>query len=110
MAILRVKQTWKKQREPKARAGTERVDSLSPEERANVIAALKVLRVRFGTWQAVADALKVTHKSVENAVSSKQKPSAGLAIRTARAAGVPVDDVLSGAFPKPGACPMCGRS
>ena len=29
--------------------------------------------------------------------------------REARLADVPIDDVLSGNFPKPGSCPMCGR-
>ena len=36
--------------------------------------------------------------------------SADMAFRVARAAGVPIDDVLGGKFPPPGTCPHCGHA
>lgn len=105
MAILKEKEV---RRKPRATRTVELVNDLTPEERTNVLAALQVLRVRFVDWVGVAKALGISHKVVQIAARNK-KPSAGLAIRIARLAGVPVDDVLSGAFPKPGSCPMCGR-
>lgn len=35
------------------------------------------------------------------------RPSAGLAVRAARLAKVPIDDVIDGRFPKAGCCPYC---
>lgn len=106
MRILKEKEVRRRERAPRDH---ELVNELGATERANVIAALNVMHIRLGTWQAVAKAMSVTPRVVENAVARKRKPSAGLAIRVARLAGVSVDDVLSGAFPKPGSCPMCGR-
>jgi len=33
-----------------------------------------------------------------------------MAYELSKIAGVPIDDILQGRFPKPGACPHCGRS
>ena len=42
-------------------------------------------------------------------MSKNGRPGAALALYAARLLSVPVEDVLNGAFPKPGACPLCGR-
>ena len=106
MTILRARQVWKRPRKPRAR---ETLDRLTPEEAANVAVVVKVLCVRLGTTTNVAKAMQTNPKTIQRAVSGKKQPSAGMAIKAAKLAGVPVDDVLSGEFPKPGSCPMCGR-
>jgi hypothetical protein len=70
---------------------------------------MRALRVRMGTWVAVGHAMGVSGKTIRNAMWHKQRPGTKFAVRIARLAGVPIGDVLSGAFPKPGACLMCGR-
>jgi hypothetical protein len=96
---------WKRER--KSRDG---IEQLTPEERACIAVALRVLKVRHGSWKPVSKLLGVSVSLLQRAVGKGGRPSAGLAIRVARAAGVPVDDVLTGAFPVLGSCPMCGRS
>jgi hypothetical protein len=106
MAVLRERTVWKK---PRAARAVECIDHLSPEQEANVRAAMNVLRVRFGNWHAVGKAMRVNRQKVARVMRGHGRVTAGLAVRAAMLAGVPVDDVLSGAFPKPGSCPMCGR-
>jgi hypothetical protein len=103
MAILTERQGWSRKRK-RARASLD----LSAAEQANVKAALRALRKHLGGWAPVASALACTHKTVEHSVGAQGRPSGAMAIRVARAAGVTVEDVLTGAFPKHGACPRCG--
>lgn len=77
---------------------------LTGEEMAHVRAALKFMRLRCGGWALLAKALRLNSKSLQ-----KMRPGARMAVRLARAAGVPVDAVLTGRFPPPGACPHCGN-
>jgi len=69
-------------------------------------AALRFLRTRLGGGAKLGAAIKLGRKTVDK-VSLGRRPGAGLAIRAARLAGVPIEDVLSGAWPKAGACPRC---
>jgi len=82
---------------------------LTPKEQDNARVAIHALRRRYGTWQAVALAMGVGLKTVKNALGPTRRPTAGLVLRVARAAGVPVEDVLAGKYPRPGACPLCGH-
>lgn len=109
MTVLRVKQTWKREKPAKKPGAARPIEQLTPDEQTNVRKALRVLRTRYRTLLATAEALETSYGTIERVSRGRRKPTAGLAIRVARAAGVPVDDVLSGAFPEPGACPMCGR-
>ena len=109
MSILRERVTWKKPKDTTPRA-LERLDELTPEQRANVRKAMDVMRIRHGGLTNVARAMKVSHKALLVAMRGPRKPTAVIAVRVALLAGVTVDDVLTGAFPKPGACPMCGRA
>ncbi len=102
MAILRETTSW---RRPKKQRGFH----LTEAEQNSIRAAMRVLHLRYGTWPAVAQALGVAHKTVKNAMSSNQYPGATMGLRVARLAGVPFEDVVSGNFPKPGTCPMCGQ-
>jgi transcriptional regulator with XRE-family HTH domain len=103
MPILKERVAWSRPKKPRG-------PDLSPDERARVKAALVFLRCRYGSLRALAEAMGLKFATVGYAVSKRGNPSAGVALRAARAAGVPLEDVLSGAYPKPGACPRCGRS
>jgi hypothetical protein len=106
MPILTKTITWRRPRPPNETRGA---NDLTPEEQDHVRAALRVLRARFGSWPNLAKAMRAGRGHLQKIVGGSGTPSAGLALRAARAAGVPMEDVLSGAWPKPGACPMCGR-
>jgi hypothetical protein len=104
--ILTEPKRWSR---PRDQSKTRRSSDLTPEEQGHAKAALRVLRVRYGTARKLAEALAANFATVTTALSVAGKPSAGLALRAARVAGVPLEDVLSGAWPKPGSCPHCGR-
>lgn len=106
MAVLRVKEVRKRERAPRDH---DRVNDLSVEEQAHVLAALRVVKIRCGQWSDVASSLQISLKAVGKLSAGASKLTAGLALRIARLVGVPTEDVLSGAFPRPGSCPMCGR-
>lgn len=79
---------------------------LTADEQARVRLALKFLRTRAG-WAALAKGTRMTRKALEN-IAYGRTATGGLAIRLARFAAVPVDDVLCGRFPGD-LCPHCGR-
>ena len=81
---------------------------LTAEEISHLRTAMRFLRVRCGSWASLAKAIRGSGITLQTMVHRKP-PSAGVAIRLARIAGVPVDDLLTGRFPPPGACPHCGR-
>lgn len=84
---------------------------LTPEEQANVRKALGVLRIRLGSQEKLAKAMGIQQTRLASLAgpSARKRPGAAIALYASRVAGVPVEDILSGAFPAPGACPMCGR-
>ena len=102
MPVLRERVAWSR---PRARRGPD----LSPEEASHVRAAIAFLAVRLGGWQALAEAAGVKLATLRYAAKARGGVSAGVALRVARAAAQPVEAILSGAFPKPGACPHCGQ-
>ena len=57
----------------------------------------------------MAEALGVGEDALSRACWGKTRPGAGLALRAAKLAGVPLEDVITGRFPVEGACPACGR-
>jgi transcriptional regulator with XRE-family HTH domain len=81
------------------------VFALTPEQHANVKAAMRALRM---TQPQIAAAAGCSVPAIEKAMSSKGRPAPGLPIRVGQLAQVPVEDVLSGAFPKAGHRPQCG--
>ena len=106
MAILREPKVWTK---PRPTNETRRSSDLTLDEQANVRKAIRFLAVRLGSWPALAKAMNAQRATVW-AAGWKRKVSAGLALRAARVAGVPLEDILRGAWPVEGACPHCGRS
>ena len=92
----------------KAQAMPQGGDLTSTEER-NVRTAIKFLRVRFGTWAPLAQALRMKHTTLAHVVGGHKVVSPTLAFRVAKFARVAVDDVIAGRFPVEGTCPMCGH-
>jgi hypothetical protein len=105
MAILRERVSWRK---PRAANSTRRSTDLTPEEQANVRVALRFLRTRYGSWWRFAQAIDARWMTLRDRAGGRTV-SGGLALRVAKAAGVPVEDVLVGRWPIAGACPYCGR-
>jgi transcriptional regulator with XRE-family HTH domain len=106
MAILLERKVWRRERKA---TSTERLNRLAPDEGENVLAALGVLRSRRGSWALVATVMGVTKRQLSAYRNGELRPSAGLALRVARLAGVAVDDVLNGKFAAPRKCHECGR-
>lgn len=80
---------------------------LTPTERQHLGAALQNLRRAFGTWACLADAMGVPVVTLKSHGGGK-RAGVGLALRTARVAGVPVESILSGSITLAGCCPTCG--
>jgi hypothetical protein len=106
MTVLTKREVWAK---PRAQNETRRSDDLTPEETANVRRALRFLRTRVGVAAKLAVMLKVRQKLIDKACGARGRPSAAMAIRLARVAGVSVEEVLTRQWPVDGACPHCGR-
>jgi hypothetical protein len=106
MGVLREPKSWAK---PRPANHAPRSNDLSPEECANVKRALRFLAVRLGGWAKLAEVTGAKAESLKKAAVPRHGVSAGLALRAARAASVPLEDVLCGAWPVKGACPHCGR-
>lgn len=83
---------------------------LTSEEQARVRAALRYLHARIGHWKATAKALGFSPHTIRHVDHGEKNVSAALALRVARLAGAPVDDVLTGKYPPAGTCPHCGRN
>lgn len=103
MTILRTTVQWSRPRKK-----PRRVPDLTPQERACVKEALRFLLHRERSWSAVAKLLGVETLAPKEAAKPRANPSAGIALRVARAVGVSIEDVLTGRWP--GVCPTCGRS
>ena len=85
------------------------MSDLTPKEQTNVRTALRFLHRRVGTWAPLAKALR-TGDTMISAIACGHKPvSASMAFRVARFAKTTVDDVVTGKFPDPRACPHCGH-
>lgn len=81
---------------------------LNAKEQTCVRAAMQFLRSRCGGWVPLSKALRCSEVTLR-AVARGDTASPNLAVRIAKLASVGVDDVLTGRFPAPGTCPMCGH-
>jgi hypothetical protein len=107
MPILTAKQTWK--RAPNQNSLKEK-NRLLPVEEERVRCAMGALLIRYRSWVKVAVALKTDRTTVTRVLHIRKRATPAFALRVARLLGVPLGDVLSGAFPRPGQCPMCGAT
>ncbi len=85
-----------------------RMSDFTPEETVNLRRALRFMRIRGGGWKYLLKALRLKERTVIP-MATRQKVSARVAVRLARFAGVPLEDLLSGCFPPEGTCPHCGN-
>jgi len=83
---------------------------LTTAEQANVLIAMRHLRVKCGGWKPLADALGFSPHTIRHVREGDKGVSASMALRVAKLAAVGVDDVLTGNYPPLGVCPHCGRS
>ena len=105
VAILTTTKTWRAA--PLART---RAPDLTDEERAYVRRALAFLAVQAGGLGALAHVVGLSPIALRRfSGATGRRPTAGLAVRLARAAKQPVDSILGGEWPPEGACPHCGR-
>ncbi len=80
--------------------------SLTPDETRHLRAALVNLRRAYGSWSCLAEVMGV---SVATLTGARYNPvSPGLALRAARAAGMHLETLLSGALSAAGRCTACG--
>jgi hypothetical protein len=84
------------------------IDLTAPEQ-ANVLVALRHLRVQIGGWKPLADWLGFSRHTMRHVRMAEKAVSPTMAVRVARLAGVGVDEVLTGKYPAAGVCPHCGR-
>jgi plasmid maintenance system antidote protein VapI len=82
---------------------------LTKEEQEHVRAAMRFLRIRFGTLGTMAKALGFQSDTIRHAMNGTGAISPTTTFRISRLAGVDVDDLLVGRYPVKGMCPHCGR-
>jgi len=96
---------WK--RNP-VRAPALRGWQLNETEIDNLKKVLRRLRWWYGVdW--IANALGFKTSAIRHSMAKWRRPNAGLAVAVAKFLGAPVEDILTGAWPRSGTCPMCGR-
>jgi hypothetical protein len=103
MTILTSKQTWRRNPVPSGRTIALR---LTPQERDNVREALLYFCGRYATVESCISTLDIT-KDARWKARSHRVPTYRFACTLARAAGVPVEKILSGLWPGD-RCPHCG--
>lgn len=97
---------WKRVPNPNSRSELNR---LLPEEEPRVRAALDVAKIRFCNWKGVAVALRSNKGTITRLICRERRITPTYAMRVARMLGVPLGDIISGKFPSPHECPMCGH-
>ncbi len=93
---------------PKPPRPQGRLSDFTAEEQKHLQQALRFLRTRCGGWEALAKALRLKAKSLTHSAYGRPA-SARLAVRLARFAGVPLEDMIAGRYPPAGTCPHCGH-
>jgi len=83
-------------------------NDLTAEEQERVRAALHYLRMRFGGWYSLARALHFEETTLCHASRGRRTVTPTMAFRVARLVKVSIDDLLTGKYPSPHACPRCG--
>lgn len=85
-----------------------RSSDLTAAEQQRVRVALRFLRVRFGGWAPLAAALHVKTNNLSRTAHAGTV-TASLTFRLARLLTIGIDDLLLGAYPPAGSCPLCGN-
>lgn len=96
---------------PRTRGGLQapyQNDTFTDDEQARLRQALKNARPLFGTWACLADAMRVPLGAVHLAARGRNRVSAAMAVRLARALGKPLESLYA-APTDAKRCPHCGR-
>ncbi|MGH7634534.1 MAG: hypothetical protein ACRENC_12440, partial [Gemmatimonadaceae bacterium] len=72
------------------------MSDLTDKEQRHVRTALRALRLRVGAWAPLAKALRYEYDSIQKVATGKKAVTPALALRIARFAGVPLDELLAG--------------
>jgi hypothetical protein len=81
---------------------------LTEAENARLRVVLKNLHRAYGTWSCLAETMGVSEDTLHSIVAGRQRGSHAMAVFAARAAGLPVEEVLSGGLTVAKNCPLCG--
>ena len=104
MPILNERRTW---RRPHPSDTPRNSSDLTPDEQVNIRVAVRFLRKRMGGMMQLASAMGSKLGTLTAAMHLSV--SAGIAVRVARAAGVPLEEILAGRWPAATTCAYCGR-
>jgi len=85
------------------------MSDLTAKEQKAVRTALRFLRLRVGAWGPLAKALRYEWDSIQKVATGKRAVTPALALRVARLAGVPMDELLAGQWLYLRVCPHCGH-
>lgn len=83
--------------------------SLTDTEAMRLRAAVRNLRGLYGSLRCLAEVMGVSPKTLGNFLYGMTGGSPGLALRAAKAAGTPVEQLLGG-LASVGRCPHCGAT
>jgi hypothetical protein len=86
----------------------KRRPSLTEAENARLKVVLRNLHRAYGTWQCLADVMGVAKHGLHSIVAGRYRGSHATAVFAARAAGLPVEEVLTGGIALAKHCPLCG--
>lgn len=92
--------------QPRSRKYRSRIQ-LTDAENARLGLVLRNLRRAFGAWAVLAEVMGVSIVTLTNIARGK-RGSHGIAVLAARAAGLPVEEVLTGGIALAKHCPLCG--
>lgn len=85
------------------------MNDLTAKEQKAVRTALRFLRLRVGAWKPLAKTLRYEMDSIQKVATGKKTVTPALALRVARLAGVPMDELLAGRWLSARVCPHCGH-
>ena len=71
--------------------------------------AVRFLRLRVGAWGPLAKALRYEWDSIQKVATGKRAVTPALALRVARFAGIPMDELLAGQWLSTRVCRHCGH-
>ena len=85
------------------------MNDLTEKEQRAVRTALRFLRLRVGAWGPLAKALRYEWDSIQKVATGRRAVTPALALRVARFAGIPMDELLAGQWLSARVCPHCGH-
>ena len=91
------------------RTKQRRTNSLTVGKPRLLRAALRNLRLKHGTWKALAALMGVSANSLWGISKGRDFGSMKIAVKAARLAGVPLTVLLGGKIVSADTCPTCGQ-